>query len=79
MGHLQYLKGNPQAAITHLLSARQLLPHSSLVSYMLADSYEKIGVKEQAILNYQDVLKLSPDGELHQTAAQGLDRLGARP
>ena len=46
---------------------------------MLADSYEKIGVKEQAILNYQDVLKLSPDGELHQTAAQGLTRLGARP
>ena len=79
MGHLQYLKGNHQEAISHLLRARQLLPFSSLVSYMLADSYEKMGVKEQAIINYHDVLKLSPEGELNHIAAQGLQHLGAQP
>ena len=61
-GYTLYLSRKNHEAIAHYLHSIELRPDWPLSRYNLAIAYEQIGKKDLALVEYQKVVKLDPEG-----------------
>ncbi len=75
-GISNYKKGNYTGSVEILEKAVKQNPGNALAHYYLAMSYVKVDKKENAISEYQNVIKLNPNDQLAAYALVGLKGLG---
>ncbi len=75
-GISNYKKGNYTGSVEILEKAVKQNPGNALAHYYLAMAYVKIEKKENAISEYQNVIKLNPNDQLAAYATAGLKGLG---
>jgi tetratricopeptide (TPR) repeat protein len=74
-----YLKqGNTRAAISRYREALDYKPHDAEATFKLAEVLNKTGDLPGAVQNYEDYLKVLPNGPHAKKAREALDKLKAK-
>jgi beta-barrel assembly-enhancing protease len=74
LGYAYLQQNEPERAVVHLEKAMELLP-TVQSAFLLAESYEKTGEKEKAIVLYRAVAQADPQGRLGRAAEERLQVL----
>jgi len=73
-----YLKtGNYKGALARYQDALIYKENDAIANFGIAQCYEKMGQREEAVPYYQAYLKILPDGPLSKHAKKALKKLGA--
>ncbi|MFB3813297.1 MAG: tol-pal system YbgF family protein [Terriglobales bacterium] len=79
VGEYYYKQKNYKAAISRFREALYWKPRDAVATFKLAQALEKSGELDEARTNYEDYLKILPDGEYAAQARKALERLAAPP
>ncbi len=74
LGFVLLEKREPAAAVEHLEYSMKLLP-TPQAGYLLAQAYEGVGRRNDALALYQEVAQAAPDSKIGQAAAQRAQQL----
>jgi tetratricopeptide (TPR) repeat protein len=77
VGDFYYKRKNYHAALDRYKEALIYKPNDALANYRLAECFEKTGNRDDAVVHYQEYLKILPHGPLSPDAEKALDRLKA--
>jgi len=73
-----YLKQkNYKAALARYQDALDYKPNDAIANFRMAQCYEKLSQPDQAIVHYQEYLKILPEGPLSKQAKKALEKLEA--
>jgi len=73
-----YLKQkNYKAALARYQDALDYKPKDAIANFRMAQCYEKLSQPDQAIVHYQEYLKILPEGPLSKQAKKALEKLQA--
>jgi len=73
-----YLKQkNYKAALARYQDALDYKPNDAVANFRIAQCYEKLSQPDQAIVHYQEYLKILPEGTLSKQARKALEKLEA--
>ncbi len=78
VGDFYYKRGSYRAALSRYREALQWKPNDAEATFKLAETFEKLGRLPEARTNYEEYLKILPEGKHDKEAHKALERL-ARP
>jgi tetratricopeptide (TPR) repeat protein len=77
VGDFYYKRKNYHAALDRYKEALIYKPNDAVANFRLAECFEKTGNSSDAVVHYQEYLKILPHGPLAPDAEKALDRLKA--
>jgi len=75
VGTFYFKKGSYKAALSRFQEALQWKPGDADATFMLAQTFAKLGQQSEARANYEAYLKILPDGPHAKEARKALDKL----
>ena len=75
VGEFYYKKKNYQAALDRYKEALEYKPNDAIATYRLAECQDKTGNSTEAVVHYQDYLKILPHGPFAADAQKAIERL----
>jgi tetratricopeptide (TPR) repeat protein len=77
VGDFYFKRKSYKAALARYQDALIYKDKDAIANFRMAECYEKLNQPDQAIPQYQEYLKILPEGPLSKDAKKALDRLGA--
>lgn len=77
VGDFYFKRKNYKAALARYQDALAWKENDAVATFRMAQCYEKLDQREEAITNYKQYLKILPDGPFSKEAKKALDKLGA--
>ena len=76
VGDFYFRRKNYKAALARYQDALEWKENDAVATFRMAQCYEKLDQRDEAITNYKQYLKILPEGPFSKDAKKALDKLG---
>jgi len=77
VGDFYFKRKNYKAALARYQDALAWKENDAVATFRMAQCYEKLDQRDEAVANYKQYLKILPEGPFSKEAKRALDKLGA--